>query len=100
MANLVNHLQVESAALLFDLGTSGAIFDLPDGATNVSSVETQNLIVEPSHPIATGVDTPFDGISASLDYFTNLPPGATVVATTPSGDPTAAVSLPRLLEVE
>jgi len=52
---------------------------LPGGVTHEIAVYYYNYVVEPGHPIVEGVPTEIYGTQASLDHFTNLYPGTTVI---------------------
>jgi hypothetical protein len=67
--------------LLFSVCTQGPVFTLPGGATHVRVLDSNNLIVDASHPIVTGVlsdgialtDADLVGNLCSHNYFTVLP---------------------------
>ena len=62
---------------------------LPGGLTvHGPDYQDQNTVEAPTHPLMAGMPDPFNGTSASHVTFSDLPAGATVIAATPSGDPT------------
>ena len=65
-------------------GSQGSDLDgfvLPGGATIHGPVyEDFNTVAAPGHPLMAGMPDPFQGTSASHVTFSDLPPGATVIA--------------------
>ena len=62
---------------------------LPGGLTvHGPDYQDQNTVEAPTHPLMAGMPDPFNGTSASHVTFGDLPAGSTVIAATPSGDPT------------
>jgi len=63
--------------------------NLPGGVSTAVNLDNYNVVVDASHPIVTGVPSPFYGNYASHGYFTNLYPGTNIItAEQSSGKPT------------
>lgn len=74
-------------------GSNGGILNvpLPGGMIYVwnKDGESFNDVDDPTHPVMAGVPNPFQGDWASAGYFTNLPTGAKVIASSHDlGNPT------------
>lgn len=83
------YLWFGGAAFGFENGNLDG-FVLPGGLTiSGPAYEEQNTVEAPDHPLMAGMPNPFSGTSASHVVFTNLPDGATVIASAASnGQPT------------
>ncbi len=73
-------LEVHAAGWRFAAGDT-AQWLLPGGMGVFQHLANANHVQLPSHPLVAGVPSPFQGTSASHASFTNVPPGASVVAT-------------------
>ena len=58
---------------------------LPGGGVNSQNLQNYNYLVEPDHPIVSGISNPFYGNHASHNSFTDYPANTAVIATAGTG---------------
>jgi len=61
-------------------GGDASLMTLPGGMRIMQYYSSSNRVLAPGHPLVVGVPNPFSGSSASHAYFTQVPVGATAVA--------------------
>ena len=68
-------------------GGSPSVVTLPGGMHIAQYYSSINYVLDPGHPIMSGVPNPFTGTSASHAFFSSVPAGADVIASDDVGRP-------------
>jgi YVTN family beta-propeller protein len=77
---------MSGGALWLSACTGGELFTLPGNVAHHNDYDDFNIILEPNHPWVANVPNPMQGYDASHNSFSNLPPGAVVVAAAQSSN--------------